>query len=83
MTIDEYIQSLKDKRVAVIGIGVSNEPLIRLLLENGVEVTARDRAEREGLGGAALALEKLGARLVLGGNYLESLTEDVIFRTPG
>ncbi len=25
----------------------------------------------------------MGARLVLGGNYLESLTEDVIFRTPG
>ena len=32
MTLREYLDSLKDKTVAVIGIGVSNTPLLRLLL---------------------------------------------------
>ena len=32
MTLQEYIASLRGKTVAVIGIGVSNTPLLRLLL---------------------------------------------------
>ncbi len=83
MRINDYLNTLKNKRVAVIGIGVSNEPLIRMLLESGVEVTARDRASRERLGDTAGKLEKLGARLMLGDGYLDGLGEDVIFRTPG
>ena len=31
MTLQAYLDSLKEKTVAVIGIGVSNTPLIRLL----------------------------------------------------
>ena len=40
MTLQEYLQSLREKTVAVIGIGVSNTPLIRLLLQSGISVTA-------------------------------------------
>ena len=32
MTLREYLDSIKHKTVAVVGIGVSNEPLIRMLL---------------------------------------------------
>ena len=46
MTLQAYLDSLKEKTVAVIGIGVSNTPLIRLLAESGVSVTACDRKER-------------------------------------
>ena len=35
MTLQEYIASLRGKTVAVIGIGVSNTPLLRLLLREG------------------------------------------------
>ena len=35
MKFEEYLDSLRNKSVAVIGIGVSNRPLIRLLLEPG------------------------------------------------
>jgi UDP-N-acetylmuramoylalanine--D-glutamate ligase len=83
LTLIEYINSLKSKKVAVIGIGISNEPLINMLLESGIEVTARDKASYEQLGETALRLERLGARLVLGSAYLDNLTEDVVFRTPG
>ena len=47
MTFEEYLSSLKGKSVAVIGIGVSNRPLIELLLSRGIAVTACDRKEKE------------------------------------
>ena len=83
MTISEYLASLKHKRVAVIGIGVSNTPLIRMLLRADIDVTACDKSCREDLGIVADELESLGARLQLGENYLNNLKYDVIFRTPG
>jgi UDP-N-acetylmuramoylalanine--D-glutamate ligase len=83
MTFSEYLETLKHKTVAVIGIGVSNRPLIEALLRSGVAVTACDKKEREALDGQAEALEALGARLRLGPDYLTGLDQDVIFRTPG
>ncbi len=83
MEFEEYLQSLQKKTVAVIGIGVSNQPLIELLVRHGIRVTACDRKERSALGDWADRLEGMGARLQLGPDYLRDLTEDVIFRTPG
>ena len=45
-TIQEYLASLRGKRVAVLGIGVSNTPLIKMLLRADVEVTACDKRRR-------------------------------------
>ena len=81
--LKEYIESIKDKSVSVIGIGVSNTPLIRLLAENGVKVTAFDKKSREQLGALASDLENLGVKLTLGPDYLSEVTGDIIFRTPG
>lgn len=83
MRFEEYLASLGDKQVAVIGIGVSNRPLIELLLSRGVAVTACDKKDRTALGPVAEELEGKGCRLRLGDGYLRELTEDVIFRTPG
>jgi len=80
---EEYLSSLKDKTVAVMGIGVSNRPLIELLLSRGVTVTACDKKDRTSLGALAEDLEGRGCRLRLGADYLQGLQEDVIFRTPG
>ena len=46
MTLQEYLTSLRHKTVAVIGIGVSNTPLLRRLLAEGIAVTACDRSSR-------------------------------------
>ena len=43
MTLREYIDTIKNKKVAVIGIGVSNTPLIDRLLAEGVSVAACDK----------------------------------------
>ena len=83
MTLQEYIASLRGGTVAVIGIGVSNTPLLRLLLREGIAVTACDRSDRAKLGALAGELEAAGAKLQLGDGYLQNLSQDVIFRTPG
>lgn len=83
MDLTGWLQSLRNKTVAVLGVGVSNTPLVRLLRENGVAVTARDKKSREALGDTAAELEALGAELRLGEGYLKNLDADVIFRTPG
>ncbi len=83
MRLNEYLDSLKGKRVAVIGIGVSNTPLIELLLGYGISVTACDRKERAAFGELADRLEKWGCTLKLGEDYLQNLDQDVVFRSPG
>ena len=83
MTLQEYVNTLKDKRIAVIGIGVSNEPLIELLLKNGCYVTACDKRTMQEMGDEGRKLKAMGAELCLGEDYLEHLDQDVIFRTPG
>ena len=50
MEFETYLNGFRGRRVAVMGIGVSNRPLIRLLLDHGARVTARDRKSREALG---------------------------------
>ena len=81
--VNKYFEALKGKHVAVLGIGVSNRPLIRMLLSFGVSVTACDKTERENLDAEVLELEQQGAELRVGAGYLDSLTADVVFRTPG
>ena len=83
MTIQEYLQSLQGKRVAVIGVGVSNTPLIRLLRGADIDVTVCDKKDKAALGTLADELEAEGCRLHLGEDYLEGLDQDVVFRTPG
>ena len=83
MNSQQYFESLAGRTVAFCGIGRSHLPLIRLFRARGIAVTARDRRTPEELGETARELTDLGVTLVLGEHYLENLTEDVIFRTPG
>ena len=81
--LKEYLASLKDRRVTVLGIGISNRPLLRLLASSGARVTARDKKDRAALGEICAELEGLGVTLTLGPDYLENIEADVVFRTPG
>lgn len=83
MTLDSYISSIKDKRIGVIGAGISNMPLISALCESGCDVTVCDKSELENLGENADKLNSLGAKLKLGETYLDNLDFELIFRTPG
>lgn len=84
MTLQEYVDSLRGKRVAVLGIGVSNTPLIDLLLDNGLPITVCDMRDECTMEDEAEILSTRGAELRLGSGYLDGLEGfDVIFRTPG
>ena len=83
MILDQYLESIRDKQVAVIGAGVSNKPLVSLLRESGIAVTVHDKKTAEALGEQYDKLSALGAQTVLGEHYLDELTEDIVFRTPG
>ena len=82
-TFESYFESLKNKRIAVFGLGVSNRPLVRLLLEFGCDCVGCDQTPREKLDEEVLELERMGCRLSVGGSYLEGLEADLVFRTPG
>ena len=81
--VDQYFEALQGKRIIVLGIGVSNRPLIRMLLERRLYVIACDKTEREVVDAEVLELEQAGAELRLGSSYLENLRGDIVFRTPG
>ena len=80
---ESYFQSLKGKKIAVLGLGVSNRPLVRLLLEFGCDVLSCDKTPREKLDAEVLALEAAGCTLHVGEGYLDGVQADVVFRTPG
>ena len=79
----QYFRSLQGKKVAVLGLGVSNRPLVRLLLEYGCDVTGCDKTVREKLDREVLELEQQGCKLSLGEGYLDNIQADLAFRTPG
>lgn len=83
MDVNTYFSALRGKKIAVLGLGVSNRPLVRMLLAAGCTVTGCDRTPRQSLDAAVLELEALGATLRVGEGYLDGLQADLVFRTPG
>lgn len=77
------INELKGKRCDVLGVGISNIPLIDMLTSAGAVVTARDKKDRAKLGDICDTLEKTGVKLILGENYLDDIDGEIIFRSPG
>ena len=80
---DRYFENMRGKKIAVMGLGVSNRPLVKLLLGYGCTVTGCDRTPREKLDAELLELEELGCTLRLGDSYLDNISADIVFRTPG
>ena len=85
MTIQEFKKSIKSKKTAVIGVGVSNMPLVHLLAECGVDITIHDNRTPDKLEGDYDELKKLGVKMVLGEHYLDKIEDgtDYVFKTPG
>ena len=81
--VKAFMDSMKGKRVDMIGVGVSHRELIPLLVSKGAKVALCDRKTREQLGETADWLESLGVQLKLGPDYLDRLDGEIIFRSPG
>lgn len=82
---ERFFESLKNKKVALIGTGVSHIELIDLLLKKQIKVTVLDKKTREQFDDELYRrFESKGAEFILGEHYLDNLDEfDVVYRTPG
>ena len=80
---DKFKEYIKNRNITVIGIGISNMPLIKYLVDAGAVVTACDMHDSEWLGENYTECEKLGVKMSLGADYLDNITDDLIFKTPG
>ncbi|MBQ2704914.1 MAG: UDP-N-acetylmuramoyl-L-alanine--D-glutamate ligase [Clostridia bacterium] len=81
--LENFYNSIKGKKIAFCGVGISNLPLIYKFKNIGADVYACDRRTEEQLGATADQLKKAGIGLILGNDYLKNLDVDIIFRTPG
>lgn len=77
------MKNFNGKKVTVIGLGISNTPLIPWLLSRGAVVTARDKKEFDNLPEAVKAYKDQGVNFVCGEGYLSDIDADVIFKAPG
>ncbi|MFH1188068.1 MAG: Mur ligase family protein, partial [bacterium] len=77
------INSLKNKKIAILGLGVNNEKLVDFLLKNNLPITICDRDENKDIKLPHYSLNKL-VRWKLGEKYLDDLEMfDIVFRSPG
>lgn len=73
---------MKSGGVSLCGAGLSNSALLSWLTAHGIEnICVRDCRPRPALGGPA-SVDLRGVRFLTGPDYLENLTESVLFRTP-
>lgn len=84
LKLAEFQKKIKGKKVAIIGLGVSNIPLIEYLKEIEAEITVFDKREYEKLDMIAKEkIEKYQIRTILGPDNLKELKGfDYIFRSP-
>lgn len=85
MTISEFKESVKNKKVAVVGVGISNLPLARMLAACGARLFVYDKRSAEKLGDVYDELTALGAEMILGEHYLDGIEDgcELVFKTPG
>ena len=79
-----FFDFIKGKKIALVGLGISNTPLISMLISHGAEVIAHDKKTYADFDPDFMAeLEKKGVGLRLGASYLDSFDEDIIVKAPG
>ncbi len=71
----DFKSKVKGKRINVVGLGVSNIPLVKMLTSFGAYVIGRDKNENINL--------DLPIEYKLGENYLSDLEGDYLFKSPG
>jgi len=82
--LEEFNNSIKGKKVAIIGLGVSNEPLIDYLKSLNADLMVFDNREQEKIDERILEkINKNNIKISFGKNYLSKLKEfDIIFKSP-
>lgn len=79
-----FKSDIKNKHVAIVGLGISNIPLINFLSKLGCKITLFDRKDIEEFSTSEIKLfNSLNIKFVFGKNYLNYINGfDYIFKTP-
>lgn len=82
--LEEFNKYISNKKIAIIGIGVSNIPLLDYFHQNNAKVTIFDRKTLDILDNKVVEkISKYNIDYSLGENYLSKLSGfDIIFRSP-
>lgn len=87
--LNDFKKFIKGKRIAVIGVGISNRPLIRYMFSLGAKITAFDKLDKddEVLSKTIQDMKNEGIEIEwsVGEGYLDALNSssfDMIFKTP-
>ncbi len=82
--LEEFNNSLKNKKIAIIGLGVSNKPLLDYLNNLHAKITVFDKREKEKIDEEILnKIEEYNINTSFGENYLSKLKDfDIIFKSP-
>ncbi len=84
MRNEALLKDIVSHSVSVLGLGISNLPLIEFLLREGAgEIVARDKKPFDQLDARVQALAEKGVRFRVGDAYLEDIEEQTVFRSPG
>ncbi len=81
--LERFKKDIGGKCVGVVGIGISNAPIISMLAQMGVEVIAFDKRSEDQLGDPGKDLKRQGVRMFCGPDYMDHLQGDWIIKTPG
>ena len=82
--LKEFNNSLKNKKIAIIGLGVSNKPLLKYLYDLQADITVFDKREAEKIDADILKqVDEYKMEKSFGENYLSKLKGfDIIFKSP-
>lgn len=83
MNKNTFMNKFKNKRVDVLGYGISNRPLVRMLNEAGADVIVRDKNTSVKSEESSISLIANGVRFIVGEGYLDDIDTEYIFRSPG
>lgn len=80
--LNQFKDYIKGKRVALLGMGISNRAAVDLLLSAGAILSARDQNPNPNAEITEF-LTSRGVKMIYGEHYLSDITEDVVFKSPG
>ena len=80
--LNQFKNYINGKRVALLGMGISNRAAVDFLLSAGAVLSARDQNPNPNEEITEF-LTSRGVKMIYGENYLSDITEDVVFKSPG
>ena len=79
--LKEYASEYKNKTVGFVGMGVSNLPVIRLFISAGAVCVVRDKKDLSNSDFYDELIQS-GVKFIVGEDYLDNITESLLFLSP-